>query len=223
MNCQKIMTSWQQRCLALLLILMLGACASQEPATLTTQQQVFSEWPLHATNKTYTIVNLNDLDLEQKQYAKLLANYMPRTGLTPAAKASQAGFEVSFSYGSQDKQSLVQDVLYDEPFIYPSIWYSGWRGPFWGGGFYTQPQVITRTVEYRRYRLHITITDAKHKKAVYQSNVITDSDRLTLSQAMPYLMLSAFKDFPAANGSSQYIRLNFSLYDTNHANNHTDN
>jgi hypothetical protein len=64
----------------------------------------------------------------------------------------------------------------------------------------------------RRYtmfqrQLTLKITDARSQQRVYEITVRSDGEGSSLATVMPYLVESAFKDFPGQNGRTRIIEL----------------
>ena len=194
-------------------VLLLTACSTTQ--RFTTQTTSFQQWPANAQGQLYRFEADTRQELEKSSYENLLRNQMWKTGLVEALGSQKARFEVSFAYGIQSRQQLVRenDPFYD-PFFYPSFnfgWGWGHRHPFYSGvGFAMAPQYRYVQASYNQYQLHVSIRDLNNRGAeVYQATVLADSNKVNLTQVMPFLTASVFDGFPGQNG--QVRKINFDL------------
>ncbi|MDY0271732.1 MAG: DUF4136 domain-containing protein [Advenella sp.] len=194
-------------------VLLLTACSTTQ--RFTTQTTSFQQWPANAQGQLYRFEADAGQDLEKSSYENLLRNQIWKTGLVEALGSQKARFEVSFAYGIQSRQQLVRenDPFYD-PFFYPSFnfgWGWGHRHPFYTGvGFAMAPQYRYVQASYNQYQLHVSIRDLNNRGAeVYQATVLADSNKVNLTQVMPFLAASVFDGFPGQNG--QVRKINFDL------------
>jgi hypothetical protein len=108
---------------------------------------------------------------------------------------------------------LVQPVIVD-PF-WPSYGYWPYYGPRWRRPFYYDPfwygppAVAYQESQFEVFRrqLKIQLSDAETNKALYDVTVVSDGRNGNLSTVMPYLVHSAFAEFPARNGTTRKVEL----------------
>jgi len=194
-------------------LLLLTACSTTQ--RFTTQTTSFQQWPANAQGQLYRFDVNSGQNLEKTSYVNLLRNQMWKTGLVEAVGRQQARFTVSFDYGVQSRQQMVRenDPFYD-PFFYPTFnfgWGWGYHHPFYSGiGFAMAPQYRYVQTSYNRYQLHVSIRDLNNSSAeVYQATVLADSNKVSLTQVMPFLTASVFDGFPGQNG--QVRTINFDI------------
>lgn len=187
-------------------ILLLTGCAS----TIDSEVTAFHAWPNDLKDKSFVFTPVKDQEgrLEYLNYEQLIRAQLLRLGFTPAASATTAALKVAFSYGSQSGAVVVPQPVYD-PFWYGPGWHRAW-GP-WGPGpfydpFWSPPMqnVVYPTV---RTRLFLNISRVDNDQKLYEVTVDSDNTDITLPTAMPYLVRSAFADFPGPSGVSRHVEL----------------
>ena len=192
--------------------LLLAGCAT---STVRSSVTSFHELPTQWQQKTYVFERTKEQDnsLEYRTYEDLVRAELNRLGLREASSASPPELIVSFSYGID-----ARDVRVSEPVLVDPYWYGpAWRG-FYGPGFYSPfydpfwyapPIVERRESNYRVFtrRLRIVMLRASDRKTVYESTVVSEGGNGALAAVMPYLVRSAFTDFPGQNGATRVVEL----------------
>ncbi len=202
--------------------LLLSGCASVIRSNVT----AFNEWPADLTDKSYTFATTAEQnnDLEYRNYATLIAAELQHLGFTQVASGAPAQLKVAFDYGISSREvRVVEPVVVDPgwpgyPFYGP-YWGAGPYGryygrvydPLWYGGMYgPAPGVIVpRESNYEMFtrHLHIDIAHAGNGKKLYEVNVNSEGRIGVLATVMPYLVRSAFTDFPGQSGLSHVVEL----------------
>jgi hypothetical protein len=131
----------------------------------------------------------------------------------PAGSASPQ-LKVALNYGI-----AARDVHVVEPVVADPMWY-GPYGPYaWGGPrfyspyydpFWYAPQVIgQREYNYQLFqrRLNIAITRAGNGQKLYDVTVSSEGKMNSLPAVMPYMVRSAFTDFPGKSGVPHQVEL----------------
>ena len=189
--------------------ILLAGCAS----TITSDVTAFHAWPNDLPDKSYVFTPTKDQEgsLEYRNYEQLVRAELQRLGFTDAP-GTKATLKVAFNYGMQAGTVVVTQPAYD-PFWY-GPGYPGWRGrPFgpWGPGpfydpFWGPPMQTTAFPVFQR-RLYLSITRADNDRKLYEVTVDSEGREATLPMAMPYMVYSAFSEFPGPSGVSRHVVL----------------
>ena len=203
------------------LLLLLSGCAS----TIRSEVTAFHHWPQTAGDKTFTFVRTPEQaqSLEYQTYERLVREQLQKQGLREAEEGEVAPLKVEFSAGISGRDvRVVETVLVDSwygtpwygpgfyhPYYHPYWGYPGYGYPFYGPGWSGVP--VAREQE-RRYtvfhrELKLKITDATSQQPVYEVTVRSDGKEGNLASLMPYLVESAFKDFPGQSGVPRVVEL----------------
>lgn len=187
-------------------ILLLTGCAS----TINSEVTAFHAWPDNLKDKSYVFTPQKEQEdrLDYRNYEQLIRAQLQRLGFTPAANAGAARLKVAFSYGSQTGAVVVPQPVYD-PFWYGPGWHRAW-GPWGPGPFYDpfwSPPVQNLVFPTTQSRLFLSISRADNDQKLYEVTVDSDNPDITLPTAMPYLVRSAFSEFPGPSGVSRHVTL----------------
>lgn len=127
---------------------------------------------------------------------------------------AQLKFTVQYGVTSRDVQ-VVEPVIMD-PGFYGSLFYGlGWgnhgfygsfNDPFW----YSTPVIAQRESNFQLFTRHVNvgIARASDAKKLYVVTVVSEGRINSLTMVMPYLINSAFSDFPRKSGIPRRIELN---------------
>jgi hypothetical protein len=205
-----------KRWLILLLMasgMLLAGCASQQ--VVKSDVTTFHEWPDTLPDKTYVFERTKEQDnnLEYRSYENMVRAELNRLGFKEAATNQAPALKVMVDYAIS-----VRDVRE----IYPVMVSPGWPGPYWRGpywrGFYGPyydpfwygpPIVEQRESNYQVFtrRLHMVIAQIANGKKLYDTTVVSEGSNGLLPAIMPYLVRSAFADFPGKNGVPHRVEL----------------
>lgn len=193
--------------------LLLCGCAS----TITSQVTTFHEWPNDSKNKSFAIETMagQENDPEYKVYAAMLREKLQGLGFNNSKDLNSAELKVVMEYGT-----LVSEIQL--PMTYWGIPYD----PFWQIHFsrfhrrsaFYYPYYFGRSNSFymmsdftaTRYFLHqltISISERKSGKTLANIKVSTEQISPRISKQMPYLLDSAFMEFPGENGRTSEIKL----------------
>ncbi len=208
---------WSSRLMAgaaLLGVALLSGCAS----TVTTEVTAFQQgnWQ-NDPPRTYAFERGagKDAQLEQQTYEQWLAQALAGLGFEQVARP-QAHYLVSMEYDSDARVLRVQETTY------PDLWYPGPYGPYgpywgpyyrpwgpwgWGAPGYWPPQTTVRDVPVTLSTLRVFFKDASTGRRVYQVTARHQGEGASLQAAMPYLIRSAFAQFPAESGRPRRVTL----------------
>lgn len=198
------------------LAFLLGGCAAP---TIRSEVTAFHEWPAQLPDKSFAFERsrAQDNDLEYRNYENLVRAELLRLGFTDAAAARPA-LKVSLTYGVTDR-----DVRIVEPVVINSGWAPGFYGPGWPyryryydpffyDPFWSMPPVVSyQESNYRLYRrqLQVVIARAADGKKLYDVTVTSEGKTPSLAAIMPYMVKSAFADFPGKSGVPRQVELEF--------------
>ncbi|MFT5534030.1 MAG: hypothetical protein ACI8WM_001697 [Burkholderiaceae bacterium] len=198
--------------LAALLVLLSG-CASTVRSNVT----VFSDWPAALPDQTYVFerTEVQDKDLEYLNYENLVRNEVRRLGLTEAETGKSPTLKIILSYNVNETTVRSVQPVYIDPFFY--------GGGFYGGGFYSRrhfgfgydpffrgPPIVNyqeRFYQVYQRQLHVLIGRHADGKSLYDVRVRSQGKNPSLSVVMPYMVRSAFTEFPGKNGVARTIDL----------------
>lgn len=200
-----------------LIFAVLSGCAT----TFSSQVTTFQEWPNTAPTKTYVLDKTieQENDLEYKQYADQLREKLSQLGLKEAAANETPALSVKMAYTSAVTAVKFTGAYYGprSSFYYDPIWslhYSRFysRSPFFypygysrfGGPF------MAADLDGRRYYLHqlaVTISEKSSGKKLFDVRASTEQSGQQIVEQIPFLLSSAFQNFPGENGKTVTVNL----------------
>lgn len=197
------------------LSLLLSGCAS----TIRSEVTAFHQWPATLPGQVYVFMRTAPADLERQNYEQLLREQLAKQGLREAATGEPAALAVTMDYRINSRDVRVIETVLVDPW-YGTPWYGpGYYGPHWGWpgygySFYGPmwPAMPVAREQQRRYtvfnrELKIRIDDVASKQSLYDVTVKSEGEEGNLAKLMPYLIASAFKDFPGKSGVPQVVEL----------------
>lgn len=203
-----------------LLIALLAACASP---TIRSDVTVFQEWPADLQGATYVFERTKEQDnsLEYRNYENLVRGELNRLGFVEAGPSQTPKLKVTLDYHIAGRDvHVVEPVIidpypYGSPFygpFYRNRWHRGYYrpyGPFYDPFWYGPPTVGYQESNYQAFnrQLEIVISRIADGKKLYDVTVNSDGRNGSLASVMPYMVSSAFTDFPAKNGETRQIDL----------------
>ena len=189
--------------------LLLSGCAS----VIRTDVIAFHDWPADLQNKTYVFdQKVDQNNLEEKSYENLVRTELTRLGFVEATTANAANLKVALKYKIDARdvravQPYIVDPYWDSPYYGPR--WRGYYGPYYDPFWYPGPVTQYREVQYQVFQrqLNVLITRIKDGKKMYDVTVHSNGGNGSLAFAMPYMVRSAFTDFPGKNGVPRRIDL----------------
>jgi len=183
--------------------LLLAGCAT----TINSDVTAFHAWPAELQDKSFAFAPepQQDGDPEYQNYAQLIRFELLRLGFSDASEAKAAALRVSFDYGMQTGTLVVTEPVYD-PLLYGPA--RPWRrapGPFYNP-MWAQPMQQTAYPVFER-QLHIAIALSMNGPKLYDVIVHSAGYQGTLPAAMPYMVRSAFAEFPGPSGVLRHITM----------------
>ncbi|WP_019140040.1 DUF4136 domain-containing protein [Noviherbaspirillum massiliense] len=201
------------------LSLALGGCATTISSTVTP----FHDTPFNLQDKTYTFERSKEQQnsLEYKSYENLVRTELNRLGFEEAEYAGAAALKAAMNFDIR-----ARDVRISEPVVVDPYWYGmpAWPGyygpfyrpfyspfysPFYDPFWYGPPIVERRESSYVLYtrRLKFSLARTGDGRKVYETTVVSEGTNGSLAAVMPYMVRSAFADFPGESGVPRVVEL----------------
>ena len=201
------MKRWLTLALFALSVALLAGCATP---TVTSQVTTFHRWPEQLQDKTYVFERsaAENNNLEYLNYENLVRGQLARLGFREAAPAQSPVLRVTLKYHVDVRDvHEVYPVVIDPYGPFP-VW-GGRYGPYYDPFWYGPPVVEQRQADYTLYTrtLDIAITRIADGKALYETKVVSKGTNSSLAAVMPYMIRSAFVDFPGKSGVPHYVEL----------------
>lgn len=192
--------------------LCLGGCASY----VRNDVIAFHQWPANLPDKSYVFVR-NDAqknNLQHQSYEGLVRTQLTRLGFNEASNPRAAYLKVAMDYHIDVRDvTVVEPVVVDPwPYWYGAPFYGsrhrGYYSPFYDP-FWNMPVTEYQQRQYQVFKrqLNILISRTKDDKKLYEVTVDSNGGNGSLAFAMPYMVRSAFSDFPGRNGVPRRVTL----------------
>ncbi|WP_136417556.1 DUF4136 domain-containing protein [Herbaspirillum sp. ST 5-3] len=185
--------------------------------TIQSNVTAFHEWPESLPDKHYVFERTKDQNnnLEYLNYENLVRAELNRLGFMEASPSVKPTLKVAISYriDGRDVREVYPVVVNPNPYWYGPAWYGPpWRGyysPFYDPFWYGPPMVEQRVSQYRLYtrQLHVMIARMTDNKQLYETTVVSEGTNGSLAAVMPYMVRSAFADFPGKSGVPHRVEL----------------
>jgi len=199
--------------------LLLSGCAS----TIRSDVTSFHEWPATLPDKSYVFERTKEQhdSLEYLNYENLVRVELNRLGFAEAPANTKPTLKASISYRihGRDVQEVYPVVVNPYPYWYGPAWrgyygpgywpgYSGY-GPFYDPFWFGPPVVEQRVSQYQLFtrQLKIVLAQMSSGKKLYETTVVSEGSNGSLAAVMPYLVRSAFTDFPGPSGVPRRVEL----------------
>jgi hypothetical protein len=199
---------------------LLTGCAS----TIRSEVTAFHQWPKDSATQSFVFErsDAEEKDLEYRNYENLVRAQLQKLGLRDAGASETPALQVKFNASIKGRDvRVIETVLVDSwygtpwygPGFYPGF-YPGWSaapglgypyGPMWPTMPVAREQERRYTVFHRE--LKIKISDTASGQPLYEVTVRSDGKEGNLARVMPYLVQSAFADFPGKNGVPYVVDL----------------
>jgi len=177
----------------------------------------FHEWPANLQQATYVFEPGAEQqnNLEYRAYQSLIREELARLGFLATDNTAKAQLKVRFRYGSDARDvRVIEPVVVDHAYYAP--FYGGWGSPYWGNPFgpfgdpfWPHMYVQQRESQYVLHtrRLNITLAQASDNRNLFDVTVVSEGRNGNLAGVMPYMVKSAFTDFPGPSGVPRRIEL----------------
>ena len=194
-------------------VILCSGCAS----TVTSQVTTFHEWSNDLKEKSFMIEALpgQENNPEYKHYATMLREKLRSMGFVNGKDLNSSDLKVIMEYDTLVSEMQLPMAFWGlryDPFwqIHYARFYRRYAFfyPYYFGrpdSFYVMPEFnVTR---YFLHQLAISIADQKSGKTLANIKVSTEQISPRIARQMPYLIESAFKEFPGENGHTSEIKL----------------
>jgi hypothetical protein len=196
----------------------LTGCAATTP-TIQSTVTAFHVWNTALTDKSFRIIpNAEQASsLEFQTYKRYVEDALLLQNFTEKPANQTAHFNVTFSYSIKPStRTVMQPREMVDPFgpMYPRWPYQGpfgfpnagpWGYPYAGPFGYQDMVPVVIDVYERQFKLNMT--DSSTQNLVYEVTVNNVGQSPDMAYIMPYLVRSAFQNFPGPNGTPQVITL----------------
>ena len=192
---------------------LLAGCAS----TIRSNVTAFHEWPSSLPDKSYVFERTREQNdsLEYRKYEDLVRAELGRLGFIEAPAATKPSLKVSIGYSinGRDVTEVYPVVVNPYPYWYGPAWRGyygpGYYGPYYDPFWFGPPVVENRVSQYQLFnrQLRIVIARMSDGKKLYETTVVSEGTNGSLAAVMPYMVRSAFQDFPGPNGVPRRIEL----------------
>lgn len=197
-------------------ILFTSALLSGCSTIIRSDVTAFHEWPGQLPDKSYVFERTREQNdsLEYLNYENLVRNELNRLGFVEAPAATKPALKVAMSYSisGRDVLEVYPVVVNPYPYWYGPAW-RGYYGPYWGPFYdpfwYGPPIVENRVSQYTVFtrRLHLAMTRLADGKKLHETTVVSEGSNGSLAAVMPYMVSSAFADFPGQSGVPRQVEL----------------
>ncbi|NEX64381.1 DUF4136 domain-containing protein [Noviherbaspirillum galbum] len=197
------------------LSVLLSGCASY---TVKSNVTAFHEWPAAAPEKTYVFERTKEQNdsLEYRNYENLVRGELARLGFKEASTSQAPWLKAMLDY-----RISVRDVREIYPVAVGPSWPGPYWGPYWRGRYYRgyypyydpfwygPPIIEQREANYQVFtrQLHVLLSQAANGKRLYEVTVVSEGGNGNLAAIMPYMVRSAFSDFPGKSGVPHVVEL----------------
>lgn len=210
---------WRLAALMLVALAMLAGCSTTP--TVRSEVTSFHESPpdFSAGSFTFTRTAEQDNNLEHRSYEALVSEQLQRLGFKEASPPQPAAFKVAMEYSIQGRDVRVVEPVYTAPYYgpgwgpyfgprwrYPGF-YSPFYDPFYDPYWYGPVQMMDHSYVLYTRQLRITIARTADSRQVFNVKVVSQGTNGSLPAVMPYLVQSAFTDFPGPSGVPRRIDL----------------
>ena len=176
----------------------------------------FHEWPDALPDKSYVFERTKDQNdsLEYRNYENLVRDELNRLGFKEAPAATKPALKAALSYSinGRDVREVYPVVVHPYPYWYGPAWrgyYGGHYGPFYDPFWFGPPVVEQRVSQYQLFnrQLRISLARMSDSKRLFETTVVSEGTNSSLAAVMPFMVRSAFVEFPGTSGVPRRIEL----------------
>lgn len=195
------------------LCLLAAGCAAP---VVRSEVTAFHEWPAGMTDKSFVFERKpgQDNDLEYRNYETLVRAELLRLGFSDAANAASARLRVALQYSIKARdvrviEPVIVDPWHGMPYYGPHWGPYGYYSPFYDPFWYGPPAVVQQERQYQLFtrQLEVVISRASDGKKLYDVTVVSEGRNGSLATVMPYMVKSAFAEFPGKSGMPHRVDL----------------
>lgn len=190
---------------------LLAGCAA---TTVRSDVTAFHEWPAGLQEKSYVFERTREQNdsLEYRAYENLVRAELNRLGFaeTPLAAKPKLKATLGYSISVRDVREIYPVMTY--PYGPGPMWhpyYGPFYSPFYDPFWYGPPVVQHRESTYQLYtrQLRVVLAQLADGKKLYEATVVSEGSNGSLAAVMPYMVRSAFADFPGKSGVPRRVEL----------------
>ena len=185
--------------LILILVLLLGGCASQVTSEVTRFHQ--DSKPMGETIAITPLKDAKQGSLEFASYAKLVAKKLTEIGYKVVDESANPDLLAQMDYSVGPAQTKIRSWPRD--FVYYRFYY-GYYHPYYFGHYWDEPQVYSYTVYPRTLDLNIVQSTGE---SVFEGHVKSIGREQNINQVMPYLVEAMFNNFPGESGVTKVVTI----------------
>lgn len=176
----------------------------------------FHEWPSTLPDKSFVFERTKEQNdsLEYLNYENLVRAELTRLGFIEAPATTKPALKaaIGYSINGRDVREVYPVVLNPSPYWYGPAWrgyYGPYYGPFYDPFWFGPPIVETRVSQYQLFtrQLRVMLARMSDGKKMWETTVVSEGSNGNLAVVMPYLVRSAFADFPGKSGVPRQIEL----------------
>jgi hypothetical protein len=191
---------------------LLGGCATT--STIKSEVTAFHEWPQSLPSKSYVFERTKEQNdsLEYRNYENLVRAELNHLGFTEAPASTKPFLKASISYSISGRDVREMYPVVVDPYWPAPMWrgyYGPFHRPFYDPFWYGPPIVEQRVSQYELYtrRLRVVLAQMSDGKRLYETTVVSEGRNGSLATVMPYMVHSAFADFPGKSGVPHQVEL----------------
>ncbi len=172
----------------------------------------FHEWTDALPDKSYVFERTKEQNdsLEYLNYENLVRGELARLGFTEAPASTKPALKaaISYSIGGRDVLEVYPVVVQPYPYWYGHPW-RGYYWPYYDPFWYGPPIVEQRVSQYQLFnrQLKVSLARMSDSKKLFETTVVSEGTNGTLAAVMPYMVRSAFSEFPGKNGVPRRVEL----------------
>jgi hypothetical protein len=193
--------------------LLLAGCST--PPVVRSNVTTFHALPGTLQDKLYVFERTKDQDnnLEYRNYENLVRGQLNRLGFTEAPEGKKPALKASLDYNVSVRDMRVVYPVAVDPYwpgpYGPRPYWRGYRRPYYDPFWYGPPIVEQREANYELYtrRLQVTLAQLADGKKIYETTVLSEGQNPSLAAVMPYMVRSAFTDFPGQSGVPRIVEM----------------
>ncbi|HYD59386.1 MAG TPA: DUF4136 domain-containing protein [Noviherbaspirillum sp.] len=188
--------------------MVLAGCTTIIRSDVTT----FHEWPDALPDKSYVFERTKEQNdsLEYLNYENLVRGELARLGFTEAPASTKPSLKaaISYSIGGRDVLEVYPVVVQPYPYWFGPPW-RGYYWPYYDPFWYGPPIVEQRVSQYQLFnrQLKVSLARMSDNKKLFETTVVSEGTNGTLAAVMPYMVRSAFTDFPGKSGVPRRVEL----------------
>lgn len=176
----------------------------------------FHEWPSTLPEKSFVFERTKEQhdSLEYLNYENLVRAELNRLGFVEAPATTKPALKaaIGYSINGRDVREVYPVVVNPSPYWYGPAWrgyYGPYYGPFYDPFWFGPPIVETRVSQYQLFtrQLRVMLARMSDGKKLWETTVVSEGSNGNLAVVMPYLVRSAFADFPGKSGVPRQIEL----------------